>query len=70
MTAKTYRVDEEIAKKIREIWRSGIDIEEDLKESEIVNYALMKVLPSLDIDEVIKNRKRRWSREKNQEGDA
>jgi len=66
MTAKSFRIDEATSKKVRELWKTGVNIEEDLKESEIVNYALEKGLVLLEIEEVIKNRKRRWLRNKNQ----
>lgn len=66
MTAKSFRIDEATSKKVRELWKTGVNIEEDLKESEIVNYALEKGLILLEIEEVIKNRKRRWVRNKDQ----
>lgn len=66
MTAKSFRIDEATSKKVRELWKTGVNIEEDLKESEIVNYALEKGLILLEIEEVIKNRKRRWLRTKDQ----
>lgn len=66
MTAKSFRIDEATSKKVRELWKNGVNIEEDLKESEIVNYALEKGLILLEIEEVIKNRKRRWLRNKDQ----
>lgn len=66
MTAKSFRIDEATSQKVRELWKTGINIEEDLKESEIVNYALEKALVNLEIEEVIKNRKRRWLRTKDQ----
>ena len=66
MTAKSFRIDEATSKKVRELWKTGVNIEEDLKESEIVNYAIEKGLILLEIEEVIKNRKRRWLRTKDQ----
>ena len=61
--AKSYRVDEENSQAVKELWRKGIKIDEDLKESEIVNFLLKKHLATTDINEVVKGRKKRWERE-------
>lgn len=60
--AKSYRVDEETAEKIKKLWLDGIRIDEDLKESEIVNYILKKHIKETDITEVIAGRRKRWER--------
>lgn len=61
-SAKSYRVDEETAEKIKKLWLDGIRIDEDLKESEIVNYILKKHIKEIDITEVIAGRRKRWER--------
>lgn len=61
-SAKSYRVDEETAEKIKKLWLDGIRIDEDLKESEIVNYILKKHIKETEITEVIAGRRKRWER--------
>lgn len=63
-SAKSYRVDEETAEKIKKLWLDGIRIDEDLKESEIVNYILKKHIKDTDITEVITGKRKRWERRK------
>jgi hypothetical protein len=64
-SAKSYRVDDETAEDIKRLWLEGIQIENGLKESEIVNYILSKHLKNADINEIINGRKKRWERVKN-----
>ncbi len=58
--AKSYRIDEDIAGTVKKLWRQGLDLDEDLRESEIVNYVLKKHLETTNIKEVVENRKKRW----------
>lgn len=62
---KNFRVDDSSYEIIRKLWREGLDLDEDLKESEIVNYILAKHLPTTDIREVVENRRKRWANRKN-----
>lgn len=61
---KNFRIDEDSYAIVRKLWREGIDIDEDLKESEIVNYVLSKHLPTIDIKEIVANRRKRWGNRK------
>lgn len=63
-SAKSYRVDDESAEQIKDLWLEGIRKDSNLKESEIVNYILEKYLKDADIDEIINGRKKRWERKK------
>ena len=60
--AKSYRIDEEIAAKVKKLWRQGLEVDEDLRESEIVNYVLKKNLETTSIEEIVEGRKKRWYR--------
>lgn len=60
--AKSYRIDEEIAATVKKLWRQGLELDEDLRESEIVNYVLKKNLETTDIKEIVEGRKKRWYR--------
>lgn len=63
-SAKSYRVDDETAEDIKRLWLEGIQIDNGLKESEIVNYILKKHIKGADIQEIIKGKKKRWERVK------
>lgn len=60
--AKSYRIDEEIAATVKKLWRQGLELDEDLRESEIVNYVLKKNLETTSIEEIVEGRKKRWYR--------
>lgn len=63
-SAKSFRVDEEIAEKIKKLWLEGIRIDDDLRESEIVNYILKKHIDDTQIREIISGKRKRWERAK------